>query len=71
MLELGLLLLIIHFLYLEYWKSLASSATSLGKTLERHLDVIHCDIVTVWSFQDPHRVSGLCIITRLCNDKRA
>jgi hypothetical protein len=43
----------------EYWKGLAASASFTEKALEKCLDVIHEDIITVWSLDDPHRVSVL------------
>jgi hypothetical protein len=49
----------ITFTLLEYWNSLASSASFADKALEKCLDVIHDDIITVWSLDDPHRVSVL------------
>ena len=39
-----------------YWKGLASSVSFPGKTLEQCLEVIHGDIVAIWSFEDPHKV---------------
>jgi hypothetical protein len=40
---------------MKYWKGLASSASFAGQALEKCLDVIHGDIITVWSLDDPHR----------------
>jgi len=39
----------------KYWRGLASSINFPGKTLQRCLEVIHVDIITIWSFQDPHK----------------
>ena len=50
--------LIVH--VLGYWKGLATSVSFPGKTLERCLNVIHCDIVAVWTFEDPRKVS--CVL---------
>jgi hypothetical protein len=40
----------------KYWRGLASSVNFPGKTLQRCLEVIHVDIITIWSFQDPREL---------------
>jgi len=37
---------------MRYWNSLASITS---QALEKHLDMIHSDIITVWSLDDPRR----------------
>jgi len=40
---------------MKYWKGLASSTSFTNKAMEQCLDVIHGDIVTVWSLNDPYK----------------
>jgi len=40
---------------IRYWKGLAASASFENNALEKCLDVIHGDVITVWSLDDPHR----------------
>jgi len=57
---------------IKYWKGLAASASFTEKALEKCLDVIHEDIITVWSLDDPHRCLGStefkALITNLVDD---
>jgi len=39
----------------RYWNGLAASTSFASKALEKCLNVIHGDVVTVWSLDDPYR----------------
>lgn len=42
----------------RYWRTLASSPSFPGYTIQECLEVIHTDIVSVWNFHDPSQYLG-------------
>ena len=59
-----------HELYAEYWRDLGQSSEFEGQILIDCIHRIHDDVLKVWNFNDPTKVSGFPLLPSITIDAR-